>query len=292
MLKRISILLLAVVSLPGYAQEISASVKTVSNAAPGKDFTVEVTINKPGLTGFMKYFQELPANYSAVDVDSKGGNFNFADNGAKIIWISLPGTDQFTISYKVNVPAGATGSLPVGGKFSYMVGNDRKTFEVEPQNVTIGNGGSANPAPPVKTETPVVKETPAAASPDPAPAVTETQNPAPVAETRKTTETTPPAEPKKETPALIPPSSRAPVSAAATSTAGRTYKVQVGAFIQKPHLEGVTEPSSVQLDNGMTKYFSGNFKTYEEAVKRKKEMLEKGFEGAFIVAFENGQIVK
>jgi hypothetical protein len=83
-----------------------------------------------------------------------------------------------------------------------------------------------------------------------------------------------------------------PATAAATSISGKTYRVQIGAFSQKPKLDGVTEPSSVLLDNGMTKYFSGNFKTYEEAKKRKTEMIEKGFTGAFIVSFENGKIVK
>jgi hypothetical protein len=51
----------------------------------------------------------------------------------------------------------------------------------------------------------------------------------------------------------------------------------------KPHLEGIPEQLSILLDNGMTKYFSGNFKNYDEAVKRKKEMVDKGFSGAFIV---------
>jgi hypothetical protein len=54
----------------------------------------------------------------------------------------------------------------------------------------------------------------------------------------------------------------------------------------------VPEITTVVLENGITKYFSGNFSIYEDAVKRRKEMVEKGFQGAFIVAFENGKIVK
>ena len=33
-------------------------------------------------------------------------------------------------------------------------------------------------------------------------------------------------------------------------------------------------------------------KTVHHSVKRKKEMADKGFQGAFIVSFENGKIVK
>ncbi len=288
MLKKLNILLLILTaSMAVSAQDITATVKTVSSAAPGKDFTVEITVNKAGVSGFMKYFQDLPANYSATDIDSKGGNFTFADNGAKIIWISPPGTDQFVITYKINVPAGATGSISVGGKFSYVMGNERKVFDIAPQAVNIG--GSAPAPTPVKTEP--VKEPVKESTPPPTetkPVVTETPKPTPVAETPK------PVEPKKEAPAVVTKPTPAPVpaTAAAASIPGRTYKVQIGAFTQKPHIDGVSEPSTLLLDNGMTKYFSGNFKTYEEAVKRKKEMLDKGFQGAFIVAFENGKIVR
>ena len=299
MLKKLHLLLLILTaSLAATAQDISATVKTVSSAAPGKDFTVEITVNKAGVSGFMKYFQELPANYSATDIDSKGGNFTFADNGAKIIWISPPSTDQFVITYKITVPAGASGSISVGGKFSYVMGNERKVFDIAPQAVSIG-GSSSGTAPvktePVKTEpvkAPVKESTPAPA--ETKPVVTETPKPTPAPTPVPVAEKPKPVGTKKETPAVVTKPTPAPVpaTAAAASIPGRTYKVQIGAFSQKPHIDGVSEPSTLQLDNGMTKYFSGNFKTYEEAVKRKKEMVDKGFQGAFVVAFENGKIVK
>ncbi len=81
-------------------------------------------------------------------------------------------------------------------------------------------------------------------------------------------------------------------TAAVPTIAGKTYRVQIGAFSAKPKIEGVSEISTVVLDNGITKYFSGNFSNYEEAVKRKKSVLEKGFTGAFIVSFQDGKIVK
>jgi len=294
MSKKLSLLLLVLISLSGYAQDVTATVKVPNSVAPGKDLTVEVSVNKPGVSGFMKYFQDLPANYTAADIDSKGGNFTNADNGAKIIWISPPSADQFTMTYKISVPQGASGSISVGGKFSYVVGNERKTFDVEPQVVNIGSGSAGSTPPPVKE---AVKTTPPPA--ETKPAVTETkpaETKPPVAESKPTpppAEEKPKPEPKKETPVVITtPVNKTPTSAAPTATAGRSYRVQIGAFSQKPRIDGVPESSTVVLDNGMTKYFSGNFKTYEEAKKRKNEMIDKGFQGAFIVAFENGKIVK
>jgi hypothetical protein len=295
MLRKLILLFFAIAGVSGFAQDVTAVVKTASSTPAGKDLKIEIAVNKTGISGFMKYFQELPEGYTAADIDSKGGNFTYADNGAKIIWISPPAEDQFTMAYKIAIPSTASGSISIGGKFSYVVGNERKIFDIVPQTITIG--GSGNTA---ETKTPVkevVKETP---KEEPKPVETKTSPPAeekPVVTETKTVpppaeEKPKPAETKKEIPVVTTPVNKTPVTAAATSTAGRSYKVQIGAFSQKPNITGVPEPSTLLLDNGMTKYFSGNFKTYEEAKKRKNEMVEKGFQGAFIVSFENGKIVK
>lgn len=295
MLKRILLPILIFISYAGIAQDLTATIKAPGSVQPGNDLTVEITVNKPGVSGFMKYFQELPAGYSATDLDSKGGSFSYADNGAKIIWITPPSSDQFVITYKINVPATASGNLPLGGKFSYVLGNERKMFELPGQTVAVGSGTGSASSEPVKE---IAKETP----PPVEPKTEEPKSTPPPAEEKKLVNDTPapppveekptPVETKKETPVVVTPVNKAPTSAAPSSTPGRSYRVQIGAFNQKPHIDGVPQPSTVVLDNGMTKFFSGNFKTYEEAKKRKMEMLDKGFQGAFIVSFENGKIVK
>lgn len=263
MFKILSFLFFTFFSLNCFSQDLTATVKTVNSVIAGKDFIVEISINKTGTGGFMKYFQELPPGYSATTIETKGGDFTFADNGAKIIWMAMPFENQLAISYKINTPENASGTVPIGGKFSYIVDNERKIFEVTPVNVIIGKVSES--ALPKETPKEIVKEIPVE---------------------KKVSE-----EPKKEALTIIPPPSKAPATAASV-VPGKTFRVQIGAFTTKPKLEGVPEPSTVVLDNGVTKYFSGNFKTYEDATKRKKELIEKGFQGAFVVSFENGRIVK
>ncbi|HEX8517010.1 MAG TPA: hypothetical protein VF868_12475 [Bacteroidia bacterium] len=286
-MRKITSFILLILTSISYGQDITATLKAPSSIEPGKDLPVEITVNKAGVTGFIKYFQELPAGFTAADIDSKGGNFTYADNGAKIIWISPPADDQFTISYKITTPLSANTPISLGGKFSYVVGNERKTFDLLPQSVPIGKSGGSIAVKEQPKETVKPSEETKAS-----PAETKTTEEKPIVKTSTPGENPKPAEPKKETPAVTPAVSKSPVSAAATTTAGRSYRVQIGAFSQKPKIDGVPEPSTVLLDNGMTKYFSGNFKTYEEAKKRKSEMLDKGFQGAFIVSFENGRIIK
>jgi hypothetical protein len=290
MLKYSQLILLFLFSGTLFSQEITATQKIPASALPGTDFVVETTINKGSSTGFMKFFQELPAGFTAVDIESKGGSFTFADGGAKVVWIAPPQDPVFTISYRVTVAGGISGVQSMPGKISYINNNERQTFDFPAASITIGTAGS-----PVKKEipstNPVVSTTPAKTEPVKTEPVKTTPPPAGNGAAASAKTTPPPAQEKKE-PSQPTTFNKIPTSALPATSAGRMYKVQIGAFSQKPKIDGVPEVSTFVLDNGITKYFSGNFATYEDAVKRKKEMTDKGFQGAFIVAFENGKPVK
>ncbi|MFL5762350.1 MAG: hypothetical protein ACJ77K_00325 [Bacteroidia bacterium] len=271
-----------------HSQEITATQKIPANALPGTDFIVETTINKGASHDFMKFFQALPAGFTAADIESKGGAFTFADGGAKIVWISPPADPVFTISYRVTVGGGMSGPQNMPAKISYIMNSERKAFEME-ATIMIGTAGTPlNKTLP--TTNPVVSTEPAKTEPP----KTEPVKTEPVKTSDNiptVVKTTPPPVQEKKDPAQPTTFNKVPVTALPAS-AGRTYKVQIGAFSQKPTIDGVPQMSTFVLDNGITKYFSGNFPTYEDAVKRKKEMLDKGFQGAFIVAFENGKPIK
>lgn len=316
-----------------FAQEITATQKFPDTAIPGGDYIVEITINRTGITGFMKFFQGVPSGCVAKEVESKGGKFSFDDGGAKVIWITPPAEDQFVISYQVVIPKEVSGTKNINGKIAYLSNSERKIYDLETKTIKIGDPlatpttetilvtGSdrtiitsspilkpkdEDPAPsktladtPTPTvaaipekeitpiaEEPVKKEEPVVLTPTPAPAVVikKEEEKIPVKEPAKKEE-------KKTVPVNLPVSPNTPTTAIPSSV-GKTFRVQIGAFTLKPSIKGVPEPSTVVLENGVTKYFSGNFATYEQAAKRKKEMIEKGFSGAFVVSFENGKIVK
>jgi hypothetical protein len=313
-----------------FAQEITATQKFPDTAIPGGDYIVEITINRTGITGFMKFFQGVPSGCIAKEIESKGGKFSFDDGGAKVIWITPPAEDQFIISYQVVIPKEVLGTKNINGKIAYLSNSERKIYDLETKTIKIGD-----PLATPTTETILVTgsdRTIITSSPilkpkdeDPAPSKTIADTPTttipvipekeitPVAEEpvkkeepvvsistpvviKKEEEKIPVKEPvkkeeKKTVPVNLPVSPNTPITAIPSSV-GKTFRVQIGAFTLKPAIKGVPEPSTVVLENGVTKYFSGNFVTYEEAAKRKKEMIEKGFSGAFVVSFENGKIVK
>jgi hypothetical protein len=292
MMKQFVFSFLILVTAGAFAQDLTATQNIPASAAAGSSFTVETNINRGSINGFMKFFQELPAGFTATEIDSKGGSFSFADNGAKVVWIAPPNEPTYTVTYKVTVPADASGSKTIAAKLSYISNNERKIFDFEPKTITIeGSGGAKTTAPPGTA----AKATPTTPVPTKQPPIVEKQPPAvvPPVKTASMTpavaEKTTPVTPKTET--AVVPATKVPVTAVPSST-GKTYRVQIGAFSAKPKIEDVKDISVLVLDNGITKYFSGNFATIEEATKRKEEVAKKGFPGAFIVSFENGKIVK
>lgn len=70
------------------------------------------------------------------------------------------------------------------------------------------------------------------------------------------------------------------------------FRVQIGAFDKKlsPKIfKDVPDVINVTTPDGITRYFSGTFNTVEKAAEHKINMLEKGFESSFIVAYKNGK---
>jgi hypothetical protein len=71
------------------------------------------------------------------------------------------------------------------------------------------------------------------------------------------------------------------------------FKIQIGVFKNAPDsnaLSKIKDISSVPVaGKDLTKYFAGNYSTYEEAYRNVPDIREKGFPGAFVVAFLNGE---
>jgi tetratricopeptide (TPR) repeat protein len=68
------------------------------------------------------------------------------------------------------------------------------------------------------------------------------------------------------------------------------YKIQIGVYRNQPDvttLGQLKDVTSVQLDNGLTKYFCGKFSTYEAANAELQRVRQGAFPAAFIVSFVN-----
>ena len=122
------------------------------NIKPNTEFTAEIKISKGAIAGFAKFQIEVPQGFTVKELDSKGGNFSFANTIGKIIWTSSPSESEFTVKFTI-VPDGSTsGVKTISSKFAYVSNNVKEVVEMTPAEITIGDAV-------VAAETPVTTQT-------------------------------------------------------------------------------------------------------------------------------------
>jgi len=110
-----------------------------SNVKKGESFTVELSINKGGASGFAKIMETLPLGFVAEEVDAFGGIFSFQDGKVKILWMTMPASAEIKVKYKVTAGMDMSGMQNIEGFFSYLKESDgtNKKIAFENSQVTI-----------------------------------------------------------------------------------------------------------------------------------------------------------
>lgn len=103
------------------------------------EFVSEIKINKGTVGGFAKLQLEVPQGFTVKELESKGGNFSFATNIAKIIWTSTPSDAEFTVKFTISADASAAGQKVITSKFSYVNNNNKEVVEMAPAEMMIGD---------------------------------------------------------------------------------------------------------------------------------------------------------
>lgn len=76
-----------------------------------------------------------------------------------------------------------------------------------------------------------------------------------------------------------------------------SYKVQIGSYKNQLPTEVLTKfmtlkgVEQVQIENGLTRYSVGNFKTYAEVEAFKNEIVNKGITGAFVISLHGDELI-
>ena len=69
------------------------------------------------------------------------------------------------------------------------------------------------------------------------------------------------------------------------------YRVQIGAFankLSKDVFDGIDDLLVITSEDGLTRYYSGAFTSYEQAARRKIDLMQKGFDGSHVIPFKGG----
>lgn len=111
----------------------------------GKTFRVSITLSKSDVNGFSRFAQDIPAGLTATSINSANADFTFKDNRVRFIWLKLPETDTFTVTYEVKVDERLKGTFELAGRFSFIDKNERKSVDLQAKQITINPSPNIDP---------------------------------------------------------------------------------------------------------------------------------------------------
>jgi len=250
-------------------------VRAISKGAAENEFNVQVKIKKPGIKGFAKYQEILPAGYTANGVATSGSSFSVSDGKAKFVWVSLPAEDEMIITYVLEKSASAAADAAIVGEFSYLENDLTKKVKVPSElimvsgnvvasNVTTNNTPTTSPVTDNTTKTDVVTTNTTQTS-----IVTDNTTQTDNTTTNNTVVT------KKE--------------------GNVAYHVQIGAFTNAIASDVLAKKFNIndkiksEMAEGFSKFMIGNFGEYKEARTNRETMKDKGCRSAFVVAYNGAK---
>jgi len=117
--------------------QVNVNMLVPEEVIAGKEFDINIEIDKGALEEFSRFQQELPAGLTASPNQSETADFTFTDQRTRFIWLKLPKKEVITISYTVMVNERLKGQFDLEGEFSYVESDERQAIAVAPVTITI-----------------------------------------------------------------------------------------------------------------------------------------------------------
>ncbi|UCH15277.1 MAG: hypothetical protein JSV22_04735 [Bacteroidales bacterium] len=125
--------------------DVSVRLDVPAEVTAGTEFEVSVTVSKGDIESFSRFQQEIPAGLTANSHVSSNADFSFEDKRVRMIWLRMPEDDEFTFIYKIKVDERLTGTFSIGGKFSYIDNNERRSVSPVAQSIYINPSPTIDP---------------------------------------------------------------------------------------------------------------------------------------------------
>jgi len=121
--------------------QVNVTMLAPAEVTAGKEFSINIVIQKGALEEFSRFQQLLPVGLKAIQDQSGSADFSFENQMVRYIWLKLPPEEEINISYKVMVNERLKGTFSIKGEFSYVEDDVRKSVDVEQASMVI------NPSP-------------------------------------------------------------------------------------------------------------------------------------------------
>jgi hypothetical protein len=123
---------------------VTVTVTAPSFVEAGSEFIVSVKIKKGDISGFAKLELYLPVGFEPESVEKAGATFIVQSSVLKHIWIDLPETPVFELSFKVKVDNRLIGYKEIYGSFHFIKGKERQKVAIAIIPMKVNN---KNPEP-------------------------------------------------------------------------------------------------------------------------------------------------
>jgi GR25 family glycosyltransferase involved in LPS biosynthesis len=287
----------------------------------GKDYTVTLLVNKEALKKFAKIEESIPEGYTAINIESNEGIFTFKNNKVKYLWMNLPASSYFTVSYKL-IPLKNDKKViapKMNGVFSFIVDDKTQLVTILEKDVTLANLTAQSvqdvlKAPVYLDGQQVASVTPTKTAPEtkPTKAATTTQIPEKQT-TAAVTKTEPQKLPTTATPEKqqtvtpekqiatitnkpVEPSVKDETAILLDPKAGVYYRVQIAAGHKPVNIKSYFKKYKLdntvvkEMHNGWIKYSIGAFTQYRDARDYRVHIWNTTtIADAFVAAYNNGQ---
>jgi hypothetical protein len=138
--------MLVLLILQVFQGDVSVKMDVPALVNAGSEFEIKITLQKGDLEGFSRFQQHMPAGLTAISGVTSNADFSFTDKRVRFIWLRIPQNNEITVSYKVKVEERLKGTFTLGGMFSYIEDNERKSLDIEPVSITITPSSTIDPS--------------------------------------------------------------------------------------------------------------------------------------------------
>jgi cell division protein FtsN len=284
----------------------AVSVHRRITALANNEFLVDLVIHKETLKGFAKYTDKIPAGFRATAVSTNGASFSFNDQIAKLVWVSLPASEELKVSYKLNMETKPESKVSITGEFSYLENDQTQKVKSQEDEIIIPAETvtpvatntivpETNTVTPTETVTPVETNTVVNTN-----TVTPTNTVAPT-NTVVTTNTVAVVETPTTTPTstvtgtIKDPENNTTATNTNKTNASVNFQVQVGAFKNNISTDKIASMYNINdnirtdMHEGLTKFLVGSYNDYKGARDKRENIKNKGVTGAFVTAYNSGK---
>lgn len=288
-----------------------------TDAVTNGEFVVSITIHKEDMTSFGKIEDTLPEGFTAKLLKSDGADFKFENGVARFGWYAgMPKKSTLNVQYKVVVSPDMNGNQPISGHFSYVENEKGKVISVPTslvfiqqkqvvvQNTTTNtdnaanSGNSTSPTNSTNTTDNTANNTNNSTAKEDKTASNNSDNSTNNNSTsNSTTQTASNTSSTSNTNSNSNSDNTTTTEAnpLAKSASGIVFRVQIAAMLRALPLSyfkntfNISDAINAEQDNGLNKYLTGSFSTYQEARDHRNAMRNKGVADAFVTAFNAGK---